>query len=167
MIATRNATENDLAEILIIYNEVITNTTAIYDYEPHTMNMREKWYETKKQQGIPVFVATENGEVVGFSSYGPFRAWPAYKYSVENSVYVAASHRGNGIGKLLIQPVIDSATEKGMHTILAGIDASNEASIHLHRQFGFKKVAYLKEVGFKFNKWLDLVFMQLVLPGKT
>ncbi len=163
MIAIRHATEKDLPQILVIYNEVITNTTAVYDYEPHTLEMRSNWYQTKQQQDIPVFVATENNVVVGFSSYGPFRAWAAYKYSVENSIYVSAAHRGKGIGKLLMQPLIDSATEKGMHTILAGIDASNEASIHFHEVFGFEKVAHMKEVGYKFNKWLDLVFMQLIL----
>ena len=163
MIAVRNATENDLPEILVIYNEVIANTTAVYDYEPHTIEMRRNWYTIKQQQDIPVFVALENDSVAGFSSYGPFRAWAAYKYSVENSVYVAAAHRGKGIGKLLMQPLIDSATQKGMHTMLAGIDASNMASIHLHELFGFEKVARIKEVGYKFNQWLDLVFMQLVL----
>ncbi len=152
---------------LAIYNEVIANTTAVYDYNPHTLEMRRNWFETKQQQGIPVFIATENDSVAGFSSYGPFRAWAAYKYSVENSIYVAAAHRGKGIGKQLMQPLIDSAIDKGMHTILAGIDASNEASIHLHKAFGFEQIAHMKEVGYKFNKWLDLVFMQLMLPSRT
>lgn len=163
MITVRDATESDLPAILVIYNDVIAKTTAVYDYEPHSLEMRTKWYDSKMQAGFPVFVACENERIVGFSSYGPFRAWAAYKYSVENSVYVSADDRGKGIGKLLLAPLIKSATEKNMHTILAGIDASNKASIHLHELFGFKEVAYMKEVGYKFDKWLDLVFLQLIL----
>jgi phosphinothricin acetyltransferase len=154
---------NDLPQLLYIYNDIIVNTTAVYDYEPHTLSMRQQWFETKKQQGFPVFVAEEGDRIVGFSSIGPFRAWAAYKYSVENSVYVTASARRKGIGKLLISPLIDGAKKMGMHTIIAGIDATNEASIKLHANFGFKEVAHFKEVGWKFERWLDLKFLQLIL----
>jgi phosphinothricin acetyltransferase len=163
MILTRTATEADLPQILDIYNHVILNTTAVYNYDPHTLAMRQEWFATKQQQGIPVFVAEEGTEIVGFSTYGPFRAWQAYQYTVENSVYVKDVHRGKGIAKLLMQPVIDSAKENGMHTMVAGIDATNEASIYLHKQFGFEEVALFKEVGYKFDRWLDLAFMQLIL----
>src|SRR4030095_3638871 len=107
MIHIREAVENDLAQILEIYNEVIVNTTAVYDYEPHTLEMRKKWFEAKQQDAYPVYVATENDILVGFSSLGPFRAWAAYKYTVENSVYVASDQRGKGIGKLLLKPLIN------------------------------------------------------------
>lgn len=163
MITVRPAEEKDLPEILVIYNDIIVNTTAVYDYEPHTAAMRKQWWDTKKEQGFPVFVAEEEGRVVGFSSIGPFRAWAAYKYSVENSIYVATDVRGKGVGKLLMRPLIDAARKLEMHTILAGIDASNEASIRLHEWFGFKEVAHFKEVGYKFDRWLDLKFLQLVL----
>jgi phosphinothricin acetyltransferase len=163
MIHVRNADENDLPAILAIYNEVIVNTTAVYDYEPHTLEMRRAWFYTKKEQGFPVFVAEENGKILGLSSMGPFRAWAAYKFSVENSVYVAAEARGKGIAKLLMPPIIAAAKQLGMHTILAGIDASNEASIQLHRHFGFEEVAHFKEVGYKFDRWLDLKFLQLIV----
>lgn len=163
MIEIRTALEQDLEAMLEIYNDVILNTTAVYDYEPHTLEMRRQWFRIKEAQGFPVFVAVENGTVVGFSSIGPFRAWAAYKYSVENSVYVAADQRGKGIGKLLIAPLIAAAKELNMHTIIAGIDATNEASIMLHRKLGFKEVAQFKEVGYKFGRWLDLTFMQLLL----
>jgi phosphinothricin acetyltransferase len=163
MIIIRHATENDLPEILGIYNDVIINTTAVYDYEPHTLEMRQQWFKTKQEQGFPVFVATENEKIVGLSSIGPFRAWAAYKFSVENSVYVASDSRGKGIGKLLLPPLIEAAKNLGLHTIIAGIDATNEASIKLHRHFGFEEVAHFKEVGFKFNRWLDLKFLQLVI----
>src|SRR5690349_23090521 len=151
MIQIRTAQEQDLPAILEIYNDAIINTTAVYDYEPHTLEMRKQWFRIKEAQGYPVFVAEENGKVVGFSSIGPWRAWAAYKYSVENSIYVAADQRGKGIGKLLIAPLIDASVQLNMHTIIAGIDAINEASIMLHRSFGFKEVAHFKQVGYNFG----------------
>lgn len=163
MVTVRVAEERDLPEILTIYNDIIVHTTAVYDYQPHTAAMRKQWWDTKQQQGFPVFAAEADGRIVGFSSIGPFRAWAAYKYSVENSVYVAADVRGKGIGKLLIPPLIKAATRLEMHTILAGIDASNEASIKLHEGFGFEEVAHFKQVGYKFGRWLDLKFLQLIL----
>ena len=163
MIQIRTALEQDLEAMLEIYNDVIVNTTAVYDYQPHTLDMRRQWFRIKEAQGFPVFVAEENGKVVGFSSIGPFRAWAAYKYSVENSVYVAADQRGKGIGKLLIAPLVEASVQLNMHTIIAGIDATNEASIMLHRSFGFEEVAHFKQVGYKFGRWLDLTFMQLLL----
>ncbi|OQP62319.1 acetyltransferase [Niastella vici] len=163
MIQIRTALETDLEAMLEIYNDVIVNTTAVYDYKPHTMEMRRQWWRTKQEQGFPVFVAEEDGRIVGFSSIGPFRAWAAYKYSVENSVYVAADQRGKGIGKKLIAPLIRAAEQLNMHTIIAGIDATNEASIMLHRSLGFAEVARFKQVGYKFGRWLDLTFMQLLL----
>src|SRR5262245_30682791 len=163
MAQIRHATENDLPDLLLIYNDIILHTTAVYDYEPHTMEMRRQWFEAKKQQGLPVFVADEAGMILGFSSIGPFRAWAAYKYSVENSVYVAAAERGKGIGKLLIPPLIEATKKLGLHTIIASIDATNESSLRLHRRFGFEEVAHFKQVGWKFGRWLDLKFLQLIV----
>ena len=159
----REAKENDLPGLLEIYNEIILNTTAVFEYEPHTLEMRRNWFQTKQQQGFPVFVAEEGEQIRGFSSFGPFRAWAAYLYSVENSVYVSEDARGKGIGKLLIPPLIDAAQKLGLHTLIASIEATNEASIRLHNYFGFKEVACFKEVGWKFNRWLDLKFLQLIL----
>jgi phosphinothricin acetyltransferase len=163
MVAVRNANENDVHALLEIYNEIIVNTTAVYQYVPQTLQMRKEWFDLKQQHGFPVFVAEENNEILGFSTIGPFRQWQAYKYSVENSVYVACDKRGKGIGKILMQPIIDAATQMDMHTIIAGIDATNEVSIQLHKKFGFQEVAHVKQVGYKFNKWLDLKFLQLIL----
>jgi len=115
------------------------------------------------KEGFPVLVAEDDGKVVGFSSYGPFRPWPAYKYTMENSVYVADGQRGKGIGKLLMEPLIRHAREKDVHAIIAVIDATNEASVRLHRSFGFEEVGRFREVGYKFDRWLDLTFMELVL----
>ena len=159
----RFAIETDLPEILEIYNEIILHTTAVYQYEPHTLQMRKEWFITKQHQGFPVFVADDNNTIAGFSTIGTFRQWQAYKYSVENSVYVASAHRGKGIGKLLLKPLIDSAIELEMHTIIAGIDATNDVSLRLHKNFGFEEVAKFKQVGYKFGKWLDLTFLQLIL----
>jgi phosphinothricin acetyltransferase len=158
-------TERDLPEVLVIYNEIILNTTAVYDYQPHTIDMRAQWFEAKKRDGLPVFIAEDEGRVAGFSSIGPFRAWAAYHYSVENSVYVASERRGRGIGRLLLAPLIDVANSMGMHVIIASIDALNDASLRLHQSFGFKEVAHFKEVGYKFGKWLDLKFLELILEG--
>lgn len=163
MITIREATEADLPAMLEIYNDIIVNTTAVYDYKPHTLEMRQQWFAVKQEQGFPVFVAEEEGVIYGFSTIGPFRNWAAYKYSVENSIYVAADARGKGVGKLLFPPIIKAAADRQMHTIVAGIDATNESSIKLHERFGFVEVAHFKQVGFKFGKWLDLKFFQLLL----
>ena len=163
MITIRLANENDLPQLLIIYNDIIINTTAVYQYEQHTLEMRKQWFDMKVKDDLPIFVAEENNVIVGFSSFGPFRAWQAYKYTVENSVYVAATHRGKGIGRLLIEPLIKTAKEKDMHAIIAGIDATNEASLKLHYSFGFEEVAHFKQVGYKFGRWLDLKFLELIL----
>ncbi len=166
MLALRTAIESDLPILLDIYNDVIVNTTAVYDYQPHTLEMRKLWFDTKRQQGIPVWLVEEEGKVLGFGTYGPFRAWAAYQFSVENSIYVEAEARGKGVGSMLLAAIIEEAGRQGMHTMLAGIDASNEASIALHRKFGFEQVALFREVGWKFDRWLDLVFLQLMLKRR-
>ena len=163
MITVRHATENDLPQILDIYNDIIKNTTAVYYYEPQTLQMRKAWFDERKEQGFPIFVAEEEGVILGMSTIGPFRLPTAYKFSVENTVHVAAHARGKGIGKLLMPPIIDAARELKLHTTIAGIDASNKVSLHLHKGFGFDEVAHFKEVGFKFERWLDLKFLQLIL----
>ena len=159
----RQATENDLPQILEIYNDIIKNTTAVYYYEPHTLEMRRKWFMEKQEKGFPVFVADENGIILGMSTIGPFRIPTAYQYTVENTVHVAADARGKGIGKLLMPPIIEAAKQMNMHAIIAGIDAGNEVSLHLHKSFGFEEVAHFKEVGYKFGGWLDLKFLELIL----
>jgi phosphinothricin acetyltransferase len=159
----RDATPADLPAMLAIYNEVIATTTAIYDYTPRTIEAHQAWCETKRAQDWPVLVADHDGAVAGYGSYGPFRPWPAYLHSVENSIYVAAEHRGRGIGSVLLPAIIAHAARRGFHTMIAGIDAANAASLRLHDKFGFRKVAQFHEVGWKFDRWLDLVFLQLML----
>jgi L-amino acid N-acyltransferase YncA len=162
-ILIRPAEEKDLQGILEIYNDAILNTTAVYDYKLHTIEMRKKWFADKQVAKHPVFVAIVDDKVAGFSSYGYFRAWEAYKYTVEHSVYVHPGFRGKGIAKKLLFEIIEAAKENDVHALIAGIDANNSVSINLHNQFHFKHVGHFNQVGYKFNKWLDLVFMELLL----
>ncbi len=160
----RCATHADLPGILEIYNEAVLNTTATYDYEPRTLEHRSAWFEDHVKSNYPVFVAVnDSGSVVGWSALNRYHDRVGYRFTTENSVYVAANQRGRGIGKLLLAPLIDGARERGLHAILAAIDASNEVSIRLHASFGFERVDYFKEVGYKFGRWLDVVYMELVL----
>jgi len=122
------------------------------------------WFENKRKGNFPVIGAVDDaGELLGFASYGTFRAWPAYKYSVEHSIYIAGSHRRRGLGKSLLGEIINSAREQGYHVLIGGIDSQNTASIQLHKRFGFQHAGTLRQVGFKFGRWLDLDFYQLVL----
>ena len=163
MIQIRPAVRDDLPKILEIYNDIILRTTAVYDYQPHTLSMREAWFDAKQKDQLPVFVAEEHGLLMGFSSIGPFRAWAAYQYSVENSIYVADGMRGKGIGRRLLLPLIEASKNRKMHTMIAGIDAGNKTSLKLHQSLGFREIAHFKEVGYKFGRWLDLKFLQLML----
>ncbi len=160
----REAIREDLPAILEIYNEAVLNTTASYDYEPRTLEQRIAWYEDHLKDNFPVFVAVNDaGRVVGWSSLSHFRDRIGYRFTTENSIYVAADQRGKGVGKLLMPPLIEGAKQRGLHAIIAGIDGSNEASVRLHAAFGFVKVGQLKQVGFKFGRWLDVIYMELLL----
>jgi L-amino acid N-acyltransferase len=163
MTTIRPASEKDLPEILDIYNHSIMNTTSVYSYKPHTLEMRKKWFDERQAAGHPVLVAETEGKIAGFIAYGPFRAWPAYKYTVEHSVHVHSEYRRRGIAGSLLRKMIEIARQNDVHAIIGVIDASNEASVKLHGQFDFIEVGHFKEVGYKFNKWLDLIFMELVL----
>jgi len=160
----RAATREDLPAILEIYNEAVLNTTASYDYEPRTLEHRTAWYDERLKAEYPILVAHDfGGRVLGWAALNPFHARVGYRFTSENSVYVAADQRGKGIGTLLMPPLIEGARKRGLHAIIAAIDAENEPSIRLHARFQFEKVAYLKEVGFKFNRWLDVVYMERLL----
>ncbi|NTV99993.1 MAG: N-acetyltransferase [Oscillochloris sp.] len=162
-VTIRTATWSDLPAILEIYNDAVLHTTASYDVEPVSMAQRAAWMADHEERGDPVIVAERANEIVGFGAYGPFRTKPGYRFTVENSVYVAATQRGQGIGKLLLEPLIIYARAAGMHAMIAGIDADNAASLRLHAAYGFVKVAHHPQVGYKFGRWLDLVCLQLLL----
>lgn len=152
-------------EILDILNEAIVTSTALYDYKLRTPQMMEGWFDTKEKGRYPILgVEDENGKLLGFASYGSFRAWPAYKYSVEHSVYVKDGQRGKGIGKQLLVALVAAATQQDYHTMVGGIDSTNRVSISLHERLGFKKNGTIQQAGFKFGRWLDLDFYQLLLP---
>ena len=161
----RPAVENDLHSILEIYNDAIINTTAVYTYEAQTLEEKKSWLKKKKEDNFPVLVYEEKDRVIGFVTFGPFRAWPAYKYTIEHSVYVHKECRDNGVGTALLKQIITTANERGFATLVAGIDASNKKSIGLHEKLGFKYSGTIKRAGFKFGRWLDLVFYQLDLDG--
>jgi L-amino acid N-acyltransferase len=158
----RPATERDLPEILRIYNHAVEHTTAVFEYRPHTIEMRREWFRAKQAASLPVLVAGEADAVSGFATYGPFRAWPAYKYSVEHSVYVDPAVHRQGIGSALVRAVLDEARARNLHVVMAGITSDNGVSLRLHERLGFKEVAHIPEVGFKFGRWLDLKFLQIV-----
>jgi len=163
----RAAAEADLPAILEIYNEVIANTTAVYRETPVTLEDREQWWHARRAQGYPVLVAVEREGgadiVTGFASFGDFRAWPCYRHTVEHSVHVRAERRGLGIGPALVQALLAPAAAQGKHVMIAAVDAENAVSIALHERLGFERVAHLREVGRKFGRWLDLVFLQRIL----
>ena len=159
----RNAEHRDLPIILEIMNEAILNTTAIYDYKSRDEAYVEAWFVKKQADNMPVLVYEIDGNAVAYGTFGVFRAWEAYKFSVEHSIYVHVNHQGKGIGKKLLAALIEAAKEGGFHTMIAGIDASNQKSCDFHAQFGFVEAGRIKDAGYKFDRWLDLVFMQLIL----
>ena len=160
----RDATETDLPMILAIYNEVIANTTAVYRETPATLDDRRSWWAARLEQHYPVLVACDSGGVAGFATFGDFRAWPCYRLSVEHSVHVRVDRRGQGVGRGLVVELLARAVAMGKHVMIAGIDADNAVSIGLHGSLGFVRVGHFREVGFKFGRWLDLVFMECMLP---
>ena len=158
-----NLTEHGPA-ILDILNDAIVSSTALYDYQPRELSSMSGWFRTKQAGQFPVWGALDDaGELLGFASYGTFRAWPAYKYSVEHSVYVARAARGRGVGKTLMQRLVRSAIEQQLHAMIGGIDAANAESVAFHEKLGFVHAGTIKEAGFKFGRWLDLAFYQLLL----
>lgn len=159
----QKATLSDVNSILEIVNDAIANTTAIYDYDLRTLEEQMEWFLLKEKNNFPVFVAELNNEIVGFGTYDSFRSKIGYRFTVEHSVYVKEGFAGKGIGKLLLEQLISTAKSENYHVMIGVIDATNENSIRFHEKFGFESIGILKEVGFKFNRWLDANLMQLKL----
>jgi phosphinothricin acetyltransferase len=166
-LSIRSATDSDVPAILSIINYEIANSTAIYDYEPRTIEMQMEWFRKKQDEKMPVIVGLINDVVIGFATYGVFRPKIAYRFSVEHSIYLASDTRGQGAGLQLMKALIKIARKDGFHTMIAGVDASNQTSYDFHEKLGFTEVARFREVGYKFDKWLDLVFMQLFLDQEN
>jgi phosphinothricin acetyltransferase len=159
-VVVRPATEADLPAILVIYNDAVAHTTAIWNDTPADLANRKAWFDVRMAQGYPVLVADEDTVVVGYGSLGDFRPFEGYRFTVEHSVYVADGARRRGIASTLLIALIERAREMGRHIMVAGIAADNEASIRLHARHGFVETGRMPEVGFKFGRWLDLVLMQ-------
>ncbi len=152
------------AAILAIFNDAIANSTALYDYEPRTAQSMFTWFEAKARGRFPVIgIENDAGELMGFGSYGTFRAWPAYKYTIEHSLYVDNRFRGRGVGKALLTALVEAAGKQDYHVLVGGIDAANTVSIRLHEKLGFTHCGTVKQSGFKFGRWLDLAFYQRIL----
>ena len=166
----RDAQDQDLPAILAIYNDVIATSTAVYATEPALLAERAEWLAQRRQRGFPVLVAAEGDGVLGFASFGEFRgAWNGYRYSVEHSVHVRAAARGASVGRLLVEALFPLAAALGKHVMIGAVDAANEGSIRFHERLGFERVGHFREVGHKFGRWLDLVFLQRFLdaPGSA
>lgn len=153
----------DCKAIIEIINDAILNSTALYDYNIRTLNTQEAIFEEKLQKGFPVIVAESNNEVVGFGYYSEFRFREAYKFTVEHSVYANKNAIGKGIGKLLLNELIERAKKQNLHTMIGVIDSENTNSVDFHKKFGFEEVGFIKESGFKFDRWLHSVIVQKIL----
>jgi phosphinothricin acetyltransferase len=161
----RDAVDADFSHITDIYNDIVTTSTATYNDRPATVDDRIAWAQARRQRNYPVLVADLEGEVAGFASFGDFRSWPGYRFTVEGTVYIQADCRCRGVGTALLGELVQRAALLGKHSMIAGVDSENLASIRFLERFGFERVGYLREVGFKFDRFLDLVFLQYRLPS--
>ncbi|EAN8470968.1 L-methionine sulfoximine/L-methionine sulfone acetyltransferase [Salmonella enterica] len=163
----RFADKADCAAITEIYNHAVLNTAAIWNDRTVDTDNRLAWYETHQLLGYPVLVSEENGVVTGYASFGDWRSFDGFRYTVEHSVYVHPAHQGKGLGRKLLSRLIDEARRCGKHVMVAGIESQNAASIRLHHALGFTVTAQMPQVGVKFGRWLDLTFMQLQLDERA
>jgi phosphinothricin acetyltransferase len=156
----RDAVEADFDQITAIYNEIVTRSTATYNDRPATREERIAWWNGRLGQGYPVLVAADGARVAGFASFGDFRAWPGYRFTVECTIYIHAECRGQGIGTELLKTLAARAAALGKHVMIAGVDSENASSLRFLERFGFERAGCLREVGFKFDRFLDLVFLE-------
>jgi len=162
----RNAIAADFEAITAIYNDVLTHSTAIYNDRPATLADRLSWWRSRKDQHYPVFVATDGRQVCGFASFGDFRSWPGYRFTVEGTAHVAQESRGQGVGLLLLNALVEHAKLAGKHSMIAGVDSENATSLKFLERFGFQRVGFLPEVGYKFDRFLNLVLLQYWLTPR-
>ncbi len=161
----RAATPEDLPAILAIYNEAVLSTTATADLVPQPLDVRRAWWEAHQREGLPVLVASEGGAVLAWASLSRYHTRPAYRFTVETSIYVAESRRGLGLGRALLSVLVDSARRLDMRSMVAVIAGGNQVSVALHARFGFREVGRLRDAMFKFESWLDVIYMQLSLQA--
>lgn len=160
-----DANTDDIQAITDIFNHSIINFDANWDYEPNSLETRQAWFASVQAQDCPVLVARnkDNGEVICVGSYAPFRPKAGFFWTVENSVYVAPGHQGKGVGRAMLKALLQGAKQKGKHSMIAAIGANQLVSLKLHASEGFMEVGRIKEAGFKFEKWIELVYMQVML----
>lgn len=163
----RYAVKEDCAAIAAIYNHAVINTAAIWNDQTVDAENRIAWFEARALLGYPVIVSEENGVVTGYASFGDWRAFDGFCHTVEHSVYVHPEHQGKGLGLALMVRLIEEAKRIGKHVMVAGIEAQNQGSIHLHQKLGFTITGQMPQVGTKFGRWLELTFMQLQLDNRT
>jgi L-amino acid N-acyltransferase YncA len=159
----RDATPEDLPAILAIFNSVIERSTAVWRDAPVALEDRAAWFAQRKAGGFPVIVAEDEGQVIGYASFGDFRTGSGYRYTAEHSIHIAEGWRRAGVGTALMREIIARAKGKKLHMLIAGVDGENAASIAFHQRFGFVEAARLREVGRKFDRWIDLLLLQLPL----
>jgi L-amino acid N-acyltransferase len=165
-VIVRDAVAGDMPAIRDLYNSLIPTTTVAWTDTPQTLRERQAWFVRQVRDGFPVLVAQAGGDVVGFTAYGSFRGagiWPGYRHTVEHTIHVGRPHWGAGIGRALLEALIDRARLAGVHAIVGAIDGDNVASIRFHERLGFTVVAMMPEVGRKFDRWLDLVLVQRIV----
>ena len=156
----RDAIEADLERIPEIYNEVLTTSTAIFNDQPATVEERISWWKGRVEQGFPVLVAVEDGTVLGFATFGAFRSWPGYRFTVEGTIHIHSTARRKGVGAGLLRALLERARVAGKHVMIAGVDALNTASLNFLESHGFERAGHLHEVGYKFDRFLDLIFLE-------
>ena len=161
----RDAVDGDLEAVRRIYNDAVAHTTAIWNEVVVDLDDRRRWAAARRALGYPVLVAEVDGEVAGYGSFGDFRAFDGYRHTCEHSVYVGDRFRRRGIARALVVELEARARGLGKHAMIAGIEADNAASIALHAALGFTEVGRLPQVGCKFDRWLDLVFMEKILAA--
>ena len=164
----RDALDADLPQIVEIVNAFLPSTTTEWRDTPYTLDDRREWLAQHRRIGDPVLVADIDGDVAGFSCYGDFRdsrKWPGYRFVVENTIHVRERHWGSGVGRALMEALVERAAAAGKRVIVAAVDAENVGSIRFHERCGFIEVGRLPNIGFKLGRWLTLVLLQRQVDG--
>ena len=165
----RDAVEADLPSILELLNVWLPTTTITWRDQLETLEQRTTWFEHQREVGFPVLVAEADGEVTGFTTFEHFRGegkWPGYRATAELTIHVKEDQWGRGVGRSLIESLVERARASKIHVLVAAIDGDNEASLRFHEQLGFREVARMPQTGQKFGRWLDLVLMQRIVDDR-
>ena len=165
----RDAALADLPAIVALHNALIPTTTITWTEELETLDHRAAWFERQERDGHPVLVADDGGEVVGFTTYEYFRGegkWPGYRATAELSIHVRESNWGRGVGRALIEALVERARAASIHVLVAAVDTENTESIRFHERLGFVEVGRMPQIGQKFGRWLDLVLMQRIIDDR-